>query len=96
MPFTFKYLGILRTATDSPPIQFRSFHALKHSLPYSESDTLASSITMKLLLPASNSYKIAYGLSGANVLCMPLKDTEEVDTISFGPGGNNAQTCNNK
>ena len=87
--FTVKYLGILRTATDSPPIQFRSFHALKHSLPYSESDTVVNSIAMKLLLPASNSYKIAYGLRGPNVLCMPLKDAEEVDKISFGPGGNN-------
>ena len=78
----------MRTATDSPPIQFRQFHALKHSLPYSESDTLVSSIVMRLLLPASTSYKIAYGLSGANILCMPLRDAEEGDKISFGSGGN--------
>ena len=57
-------------------------------MPYSDSDTATNSIAMKLLLPASNNYKIAYGLSGSTVFCMPLKDAEEPDKISFGPGGN--------
>ena len=42
---------------------------------------------MKLLLPQSSSYQIAYGLSGSDVLCLPLKDTEEPDKINFGEGG---------
>ena len=81
-------IGILKTATDSPPIQFRSFHTLKYSMPYSESDGSISNIAMKLLLPASTSYQIAYGLSGSNVLCASLRDADETDKISFGPGGN--------
>ena len=42
---------------------------------------------MKLLLPQSSSYQIAYGLSGSDILCLPLKDTEEPDKLNFGEGG---------
>ena len=80
--------GILKTATDSPPIQFRSFHNLKYSTPHSESDGGIQNIAMRLLLPSSTSYQIAYGLTGSNVLCAPLKDMDEPDQICFGPGGN--------
>ena len=81
-------LGILKTATDSPPIQFRSFHTLNYSIPYSESES-NHSIAMKLLLPSSTSYQIAYCLSSSNILCASLKDMDEPDKISVGPGGNN-------
>ena len=79
--------GTLKTATQSPPIQFRSFYPLKHSLPYSDADSTPTNQGMKLLLPQSSSYQIAYGLSGSDVLCLPLKDTEEPDKINFGEGG---------
>ena len=78
----------MKTATDSPPIQFRSFHNLKYSTPHSESDGGIQNIAMRLLLPSSTSYQIAYGLTGSNVLCAPLKDMDEPDQICFGPGGN--------
>ena len=81
------FSGILKTATDSPPIQFRSFYILKHSMAYSESDSTANNFAMKLLLPASSSYQIAYGLNNSNVLCMPLTGEDEPDKINFGPGG---------
>ena len=81
-------IGILKTATDSPPIQFRSFHTLNHSMPYSEADGSSNNIAMKLLLPSSTSYQLAYGLSGSNVLCASLKDMNEPEKISFGPGTN--------
>ena len=86
--FLFLKTGILKTATDSPPIQFRSFHNLKYSTPHSESDGGIQNIAMRLLLPSSTSYQIAYGLTGSNVLCAPLKDLDEPDQICFGPGGN--------
>ena len=79
--------GTLKTATQSPPIQFRSFYPLKHSLPYSDADSTPTNQGMKLLLPQSSSYQIAYGLSSSDVLCLPLKDTEEPDKINFGEGG---------
>ena len=81
------FSGTLKTATDSPPIQFRSFYILKYSMPYSESESTANNFAMKLLLPASASYQIAYGLSSSDVLCMPLTSQDEPDKISFGPGG---------
>ena len=80
-------LGTLATATDSPPIQFRSFCILKYSIPYSETDPVGTGFTMKLLLPSSTSHQIAYGMSNSTVLCMSLLDQEEPDKIDFGSGG---------
>ena len=80
-------LGTLATATDSPPIQFRSLYILKHSIPYSETDSIGTGFTMKLLLPSSTSHQIAYGLSNSTVLCMSLVHQEEPDKIDFGSGG---------
>ena len=80
-------LGTLATSTDSPPIQFRSFYILKHSITYSETDPVGTGFTMKLLLPSSTSHQIAYGLSNSSVLCMSLGEQDEPDKIDFGSGG---------
>ena len=85
--YTSLILGTLATATDSPPIQFRSFCILKYSIPYSETDSAGTGFTMKLLLPSSTSHQIAYGMSNSTVLCMSLSDQEEPDKIDFGSGG---------
>ena len=78
-------LGVLSTGTNAPPLNFRSFCVLKHSLRYDESNP-PTRLGYKFLLPLP---KHLYVYTNKSVMCTSgLVDCEEPDNIDFGSRGN--------
>ena len=71
MDVIFLNSGMLRTLTDSPPIQFHHFVTLKHTNPFNESvdPNNLSYLGYRFILPPAASHQVAYVFNEAAIFC---------------------------
>ena len=88
-------IGIMKTMSNAPPVQFRSVTVLKYSVPFTPPPAETSSLDvhaiatsqaivpgcdLKLLIPESTGYNIGFIYSSTSVLCVPCKSKPFVFT----------------
>ena len=71
-------IGIMKTMSNAPPVQFRSVTVLKYSIPFSQplettSDAVIPGCDLKLLMPESAGFNVGFVYNSSLVLCVPCK-----------------------